>query len=73
MKDLNATTFDGYDGEEYCLIDDISPRSPFLPIAKNLLNVTYARANVKFGTLKVNFDAVVLTFQYQSTELTQDT
>lgn len=51
MKDVHTGTFDDYNGESICLIDDLNPRSPVLPILKNLLNVARPRVNIKFGSL----------------------
>ena len=69
MKDPSTITFDGYQNEPYCLIDDLNPESRITPLLKNLINVMPARMNVKYGTLILTFDRVLVTTQYQLADL----
>jgi len=69
IKDPATITFDGYQNEAYCLIDDLNPESRITPLLKNLINVMPARMNVKYGTLMLTFDRVLVTTQYQLADL----
>lgn len=68
-KDPLTTTYDGYQGQRYCLIDDVVPKCGALATIRTALNIKTSVQNVKHAITHVFFDLLIMTSNYTLRQL----
>jgi len=63
-KDPLTSTFDGYQDQRFCLIDDVVPRCGALTTIRTALNIKSSVQNVKHAITHVFFHLLIMTSNY---------